>query len=82
MSEAATELIHSGKTARGTPYQILRDNGENNYRSEGVVVAVNATEAVRRHAEQMGEGTYYAIPSRSWQAHTAVVETVPRIKVG
>lgn len=67
-------------STRGS-YVLLKQNQDNeHFQLVGTVTeAPNAVEAIRRHV--VDEGVYYAVPLRSWQPHTATVETQPRIRI-
>ena len=69
-------------STRGS-YVLLKEESHDNghvYHLVGIVTeAPNAVEAIRRNVADAG--VYYAVPQRSWQPHTATVETQPRIRI-
>lgn len=48
----------------------------------GVIEASSAEQAVRKHAEKAGTGTYIALPAKQFKPLPVQVETVQRVKVG
>ena len=70
-----------------TSYEILRfhesvDDTADVWANAGAVTASSATQAVRKHADKAGAGTYVAIPARQFKPLTVHVETVQRVKIG
>jgi hypothetical protein len=85
MSNTRTEILPDPDVTRSTQrtdYLILRETEPDRYELVGRTTAVNALEAVRKLAtEQALEGSFVAVPARSWKIKTVVVEQEPRIRV-
>lgn len=68
-----------------TGYQILKltqtnpTNGLGSWEEQGEIEADNAARAEKKAVEQYGEGTYAAVPARSWNPTTYSTETKTRV---
>lgn len=67
-----------------TRYVVLREAEEAPHGWEllDAVVASSAETAIRAFAENLGDGTYCAVPERSWTQRTVKVETTTRVVLG
>jgi hypothetical protein len=65
-----------------TKYVVLRaiveTDGRSDWATVGTVDASSSDDAIKQKAE---EGTYVAVPARSWKPRKVAVETKPRVRL-
>lgn len=65
-----------------TRYLILKADPDAAWADGATVEASSAESAIRTAATEHGEGTYAAVPERSWTQRTVTVETTTRVRLG
>jgi hypothetical protein len=62
-----------------TEYLMLKKAGNDTWAMGPTITARGANAAIRKHVETAGEGTYVAVPTRSWQPVTVEQQVVERM---
>lgn len=82
MAKDTPAPVEAARKTQVTDYVVLHDQGETDapsWREVGTVKGANATQAISKAAGDEPDGTYVAVPARSWRPVKPTVKVERRV---